>query len=438
MPRSVWLLVLVLACAASGGSIASAQTDDAEQVAQRVAAAIAELDGDRAQTRRAAELTLREIGPAGLPFLPADRRTMSPGARERLDAVEQHWLRQRRDEPADQPVESIDLAAAGTIEQAYELIATQTGVEFDTSRLPATGSFNPPPGRLPFWHAVDVVLDQAGGDIDVYGGDSSTLAVVPRADERPSRVDSAAYLGDFRIEPVSLAARRILRQPELSDLRVSLTINWRPGRTPIGLSIPTRSIAGSFDNGVPVEPLGDGEETIHIATSPEIIESEAYLPLRLPLGGRVSGLPRPQRITSLRGRIESLTPGPVQDFQLALDDPAARQTIDAMTVSLVEVRRDGPIHQVVLDVELAEAGGALESHRQWVYENRVMVKLDGPELSPLGMEVRRQSSESVRVGYLFDFSGSQLPPPGSKLVYRSATSVRPTIVPFELQGIDLP
>ncbi len=122
-----------------------------------------------------------------------------------------------------------------------------------------------------------------------------------------------------------------------------------------------------------------------------------------------------------------------------LNDPAARQTIDAMTVSIVEIRRDGPIHQVVADVELAGAGGALESHRQWVYENDVSVQTEGGgELRPLGLEVRRQSDSSVRVGYLFDFSGSATAPPGSKFVYRSATSVSPTRVPFELQGIDLP
>ncbi len=269
---------------------ALAQPND---LADRVARAVENLDADRAQTRRAAELELREIGPPGLPHLPADRAVMSPGARERIDAIEADWRRVQQLTPAEATPEAIDLTGADTIEQAYEMIAAATGVEFDTSRFPATGPMTPPPGRLPFWHAVDVVLDQAGGDVDVYGGDASTLAIVPRSPERPSRVDSAAYRGDYRIEPVSLAARRVLRQPELSDLRVSLTIQWRPGRTPIGLSIPTSSIAGTFDNGTPIEPLGEGAETINIATSPEIIESEAYLPLRLPSAGQTLGVARP-------------------------------------------------------------------------------------------------------------------------------------------------
>ena len=107
-----------------------------------------------------------------------------------------------------------------------------------------------------------------------------------------------------------------------------------------------------------------------------------------------------------------------------------------MTVQVEAVRRDGPLHEIRLSVELDEAKRSLESHRHWIFENEVyVVEKDGNKAQHLGFEVYRQTESGVGVGYLFDLGDNA---DDSTLVYRSPTSVVDNEVPFVIQDIPLP
>jgi hypothetical protein len=105
-------------------------------------------------------------------------------------------------------------------------------------------------------------------------------------------------------------------------------------------------------------------------------------------------------------------------------------------VQIEAVRKNGPLHEIRLGVELQDAARSLESHRQWIFENEVYVKRkDGSRADHLGYEVYRQTESGVGIGYLFDLGDAVKE---STFVYQSPTAVVPDEVPFVIQDVLLP
>lgn len=386
-----------------------------------------QLDAPNLADRRAAERLLIDAGPAALQFLPEPKSGMSVEATERLSRVRKSLEANKTKTEAESAEVLIRLNNIATLGDAFEAISRDSGIEFEyegNESVPIE-SVNTP---LSFWHAVDLVLDQANLDINFYGGDTNTLLVVPRNPDRPSRVDSAAYTGIYRIEPTLVTSRRHLSQPAMSGLNVNVEICWVPRLTPIGLTIPIKQLSGRLDDDEALEPQASGE-TIDVATNQDIAFSEFYLPMKLPAG-------QPEQIETLSGIIRALMPGKQQTFELSLSAQNASQSIDSMTVQVEDIRPNGPLHQVRVAIELKNADRSLESHRHWIFENQVHVKReDGSRADHLGYEVYRQTTSGVGIGYLFDLGETV---GQSTLVYRSPTAVVPNEVPFVIQGIPLP
>jgi len=386
-----------------------------------------ELDSPTLRVRKEAERSLIEAGPKALDHLPKNRVGISLEVAERLERVKKALVASRTKDEIETKSIQIRLDKVSNLGEALEAISRGSGVEFEHNADVAI-PVNPVVTPLSFWHAVDLVLDQAKLDVNFYGGDSETLRLDPRAAERPSRVDSAAYVGVYRIEATSVASRRNLRQADLSGLNIGIEISWAPSLTPIGLTIPVAQLSGKLDDGAVLKPQDSGE-TIDVATNSEIAFTELYLPMKLPAG-------QPSRIESLSGELKALLPGEKKMFEISLAEPNGKKKIDAMTVQLEEVRRNGPLHEVRVAVELDQAGRSLESHRYWIFENQVFIRRkDGSKAQHLGFEVYRQTESGVGIGYLFDLGDAAN---DSTLVYQSPTSVIPNEVPFVIQDIPLP
>jgi hypothetical protein len=409
---------------------------------------VTQLDASTAQDRREAEQRLLAAGPAAAEFVPVILDHLSLDARERMQRIETQWSQMKVRVETEET--TVKLQNVKTLGEALDAISLASGVEFDLEtaglNIDKSRVIKPSAAPLGFWQAVDRVLDQADLDINFYAGDRNRLALVPRQPERASRADSAAYAGIYRLEPTIVTARRVLGDASQSGLNITMSISWQPNRTPIGLSVPIAGVAGKLDNGVDLEPQTSGE-SIDIATSGELAESQFYLPMQLPrrrfdlpAGGEGGDQVKDDanEIERLSGQITALLPGQRRRFELLLSEVAAEQTHDAMTVKIESVRNIAPLHEVRIGVELFGAGRALESHRQWIFENEVFIQMpDGTRQDHLGYEVYRQTESGVGVGYLFDL-GEMAPPPQTKLIYESPTSVRRNEVPFVLNGIPLP
>ncbi|QDT03260.1 hypothetical protein K227x_16420 [Rubripirellula lacrimiformis] len=390
---------------------------------------VEELDANRLTKRKSAERALIAAGPDALPYLPETKPGISIEAAERLSRVRKTLMKMRTEDEAESDAFTVSLADVSNLGEALEAISRDSGVEFD-HEADSSLAISPVAAPLGFWHAVDLVLDQSNLDINFYGGDESTLKLVGRNPDRPSRVDSAAYAGVYRIEPTAVTSRRSLNNPTLSGLNISVEIAWQPRVTPIGLTLPIKQLSAKLDDGADLEPQETGE-TIDVATNSDIAFSEFFFPMELPAG-------QPSKIESLSGQIRALLPGKKQQFELPLISPGTPKTIDAMTVEVESVRPNGPLHEIRVAVELTDADRSLESHRHWIYENDVYAqRKDGSRADHLGYEVYRQTASGVGIGYLFDLGDSSAAAEAT-LIYQSPTAVVPSEVSFVIQDIPLP
>lgn len=384
-----------------------------------------QLDASSLSKRKAAERLLIEAGAKALELLPESKAGFSIEAAERLTRVRKTLMSMRTE--SQSTAITVRLDKVSTLGEALEAISRDSGVEFEHNANEST-AIEPVSTPLSFWHAVDLVLDQAELDINFYAGDRGILSLVPREKDRASRVDSGAYSGVYRIEPMAIMASRVLNQPSQNRLNIRIEIAWEPRMTPIGLSIPVDQLSGRLDDSDRLTPQATAE-TIDIATSSDIAFSEVFLPMELPAGA-------PRKIESLTGVIRAMLPGKTQTFELDLTEPNAEQKIDAMTVRVEQMRKNGPLHEVRLSVELEDASRSLESHRHWIFENPLyIVREDGSRADHLGYEVFRQTKTGVGVGYLFDLGDSI---GEAKLVYESPTAVVNNEVEFVIQDILLP
>ncbi|MCA9138136.1 MAG: hypothetical protein KDB00_15300 [Planctomycetales bacterium] len=428
-PVTVWAATFALLVIWIHPTRVSAQETDPEQSRPAVSKSdvlewVDQLDARKASDRSAAEKALIEAGVDALQYLPESRAGFSIEATERLSRVKTALMSLKAKTQSE--AIRIRLGSAKTIGEALEIISRESQIEFEHN-ADESMDFQSSDTPLSFWNAVDLVLDQAKLDINHYGSSRDTLQLVDRSEDRLSRVDSAAYSGVYRIEPMSVSSRRVFNQPTQSGLNVSMEITWQPGLTPIGLTIPVAKLSGELDDGQSIKPQTT-EQTIDIAANSELAFSEFYLPLELPVDS-------PNKIRTLRGTIESLLPGKRHDFELSLTDVGSKKTIDAMTVKLDRVQLNGELYEIRFIVELEDADRALESHRQWIFQNPAFVRdAEGNRIENLGYELFLQTESSVGLGYLFEVDRLE----GATLVYQSPTSVVRNQVEFVLQDIALP
>lgn len=430
--RATWMVFAVTAATiAFPHHSALAQQEEERRTAAELKSDVLqwvdELDAASLSKRRAAEKALIDAGPEALEFLPETKAGFSVEAAERLARVRSALKAMRTEQETSSDSIVIRLDKISNLGQALEAISLESRIEFE-HQADETIPVAPVRSPLSFWHALDYVLDQAQLDINFYGGDVGTLMLVSRDENRPSRVDSAAYAGVYRIEPTSVTSRRNLKQTNMSGLNVAIEISWEPRLTPIGLTIPIDRLSGNLDDGETLQPQESGE-SIDIATNSDIAFSEFFLPMKLPAG-------QPETIESLTGTIRALLPGKRQLFELPLAKPNEPKSIDAMTVVVETVRKNGPLHEIRVGIELEDADRSLESHRQWIFENDVFVRrADGSRADHLGFQVFRQTEASVGIGYLFDLGDAVNE---STFVYESPTAVVPNEVDFVIQEIALP
>lgn len=385
-----------------------------------------QLDASQLIKRQGAERELIDKGPGALPFLPTDRSPLSAEARMRLTRVRMALEKEKAKVQTDAIV--IRLAGAETLDAALEKVSAASGVEFELSVDGNTPVELGTVGPLSFWQALDTVLDAARLDIDFYGGGDAKLALVPRAEKRPDRIDSGAYAGVYRLEPMTVNARRVLNNPAQSGMNISIQIAWEPRLTPIGLTLPLDQLQAKLDDGAVLTPLST-EGDINVAANAGLSFSEIGLPLQLPDG-------RPRKIESLSGLVRALIPGPSAAFKFALKDGTAESQNGSVTVKLDAIRANGPLHELRVLMVLEDANRSLESHRQWVFDNPAYVtSADGTRGEHLGYQVYRETANEVGIGYLFDLGEN---PDAFSFHYETPTGVVPNEVAFVIPDILLP
>lgn len=415
--------------------VAAAQPNVSEQpnaseqpnVADEVSRQVRRLADDQIARREAAEKAILELGPAALEHLPPITPRTDAEMKQRLERI--RLALEKIDAEAVTQGSTVTLVGPMSLAEALDALEQQTG-----NKIAAM-----PPGdhqvqtdflKMPYWEALDRLLDQAGLTVNVYGGEFNALSLAPRPEGEAPRVGKATYAGVFRIEPVRIRADRNLRNPEIQGLRLTVEISWEPRVTPISLELPLADLTVVGDQDQPLE-VDAQQGSVEAAGTAERSTVQVEIPLALPNRGI-------EKIQSLQGELFALIPGRREKFtfEKLADIKEEQQRRAGVTVSVMELRKNQQLYDVHTRITFDEAANALESHRGWIYDNDAFIlDAQGSRIENLAFETNRQLSNEVGLVYRF-----QLPdgPAGLTFVYETPAAVVKRSWKIELTDILLP
>jgi hypothetical protein len=394
---------------------------------------LAQLDAPDKADRDDAERQLLALGPAVLGSLPEPDDRMPAETRLRLTRIRSQLERAQ----ADASVEASHVTLSGDKMPLNEVLAAlekQTGnhiLDFrpqfgeQVQNRPISVKFQ----NTPFWPALDEILDQAGLTVYNFAGEDG-LSIVGRSPSQLPRAHRADYSGAFRIEGTEFTAHRDLRDPASHTLELSVEAAWEPRLRPIVILQSADWITARDDQGQPLALSSKNEQLeINVTTSTHSIE----LPIHFALPPRSV-----KQISRLRGKLVAMLPGRAEDFRFDNLEKAKRleQRRAGVTVVLDEAWKNNSVWELRVRVVFDKAGGALESHRTWVFNNEAWLETPTKEKLPYaGLETTRQGENEVGVSYMFSVPAGLA---GHTFVYRTPVSISTVPITYELKDLELP
>ena len=382
-----------------------------------------------------AEKELIALGPDVLPLLPKVTPRTPAETKNRLARVE-NALMKLAIEATTRPA-VVTLSGEMPVSQAFAELTKQSGNKLVDYRE----RFNQEPrdpkikvalDKVPFWQALDTVLDAAELSIYNYDEEQTALAYVARGEGAVPRAGRAAYGGLFRLEPTKIDASRDLRTRGNRSLKLTLEAAWEPRVRPIVLEQPLDAVSATDENGKPIEVDGS-EGTLEVPVEGTNAGVELEIPLMAPDRSV-------KQLASIKGKLTAVVLGKVESFEFADLEKlkAAEQERGGVTVTLEQCRKNGDIYDVNMRVRFDKASNALESHRGWIYSNACfMTDPKGQRIENAGLEATLLDVNEVGLSYKFDL-GEKGTPAGHKFVYQTPAAIIRIPVEFELKGIELP
>ncbi len=406
--------------------------EESVALAEKVENLVQQLGAVRLADREAAEQALMELGPAVLALLP-DRAVPLPAEiAQRIRRIRRRLERQVAASVAEATRVTLS-PGAKPVGQLLASIAEQTGnrIVFPSEKFPPDRQprVDIELRNVPFWQALDAVLDQARLDADVFGR-KKAVYVVKRNQGRAPRRTTACYRGPFRIAPALVTIDRSVGKQPLAGVTVYLELAWEPRLAPIQLSVPFARFAARD---------WCGNDLLRSGMRPNLVLPvfPQAAAVKIPVGLK---LPRDdlRKIALLRGSIGVLLPGKPHTFRFPHFKQAAgtEQRVAMATVRLDEVRSDGSSWECRIRVRFDRAGDALQSHLTWVFDNDAyLLDKAGRKLEYQSLETTLQEENQVGVAYRFQLSDS---PQQYTFVYETPVLFVEKTIDFELHDIALP
>lgn len=435
LPRLAGVTLLLVATTGMAPHSAAARFQDggtqdgaAAQLASQVRSLLREIRDGSAAEANAAEAKLLELGPKILEQLPLPTDDMSANVKQRLARVREQ-LQKLHAESIAVPT-TVTLSGKMKLSEALNKIEEQTGnhIFFYQDAEVGDREFDFNAEGKDFWEFMDGIMDDAS--LTTYGyAPEPGMALMTRAETEVPRKDRISTIsGPFRVEATEVIAQRSIRNSSNRRMEITLNLAWEPRLRPIVVEMPYSGISVKDQNGESIVTSGMGQPTVEVG---EDTSAEFQLPLELP--------PRSAtEIGELSGSFNLLVPGRTETFEFTNLDKGERveQRSSGVTVVLDRVRKNGDVWEIRVLLRFADAEGALQSHRNWVYNNPVrLIGADGKELEPDSQEIVRRTEEEVGMGYYFDLPNG---PAGYKLTYKTPTMIMALPVTFTLRGIPLP
>lgn len=427
----MWTSLLVVAGTLLGQAEASPKAD-LELSVRRL---VRQLDAPQLAERQAAEAALTGLGPPALVHLPSPGPRDSAELRQRLDRIR----KQLEQTAAEEATSGSTVTLQADSKPPFEIlaaIAEQTGNAISDGRQGVDPQNDPLPRisvkfeKTPFWQALDEVLDRA--ELTVYPyGEKPGINVVPRPPRRLPRQSRASYSGPFRFEPISVFAQTDLRDLAGGNLQVTVEISWEPKVRPISIRLPMGRLEVTDGDGRPLK-IDQQQTELESSVTADAAATELAVPLPLP--------PRSvQQIGRMEGVLHAMLPGKIEEFRFdnLLKAKNVEKRVGAVAVTLDEVRRNRDLWEVRVRVRFDDAGSALESHRDWIFQNEAYLVAPG-ESEPIdhdAMETFLQDEHEVGIAFLFY---REKPPADLTFVYKTPAAVVTTEFPFRIENVELP
>ncbi len=421
--------------AAAATEAAPAEAKKAE-LAPKVKELLKQLDSSEQTQREAAEKALIELGPDVIPLLPSVGPKTPAEVKNRLSRV-RSALSVAAVEFNAKP-SMVTLNGVMKVPEAFEAISKQTGNKLiDQNRQFAAQELPSPTikvtlDNVPFWEALDTVLDHAEMTVNSFVEDESALAYAARGEDAVPRIGRGYYSGVFRLEPVRVQSSRDLRNSSARSLKITLDVAWEPRIRPVVLQLPLSELSAKDEKGE-LMVIDGSEGNLEIPVEGKNAGVEIELPLGLPSRDI-------KQVAKLKGKITAVVLGRVETFEFADIEKAKGidQERGGVTVTLDQCRRNDELFDAEVRVKFGAASKALESHRGWIYNNEsYLLDPKGNMIENAGLEANLLDDSEVGLSYKFDL-GDVKSLAGYRFVYKTPADILNVPVDFELQGIDLP
>ncbi len=404
------------------------QDGDQEKLAADVRQLLRDIrDGSNAEAD-AAEAKLVELGPKVLDVLPIPTDEMSANVKQRLARV--------RERLQTLHAESISVETRVTLKGKMKLIdalaqiedQTENHVFFFQDENVGETEMEFDIENQPFLEVMDDIMDRA--QLTTYGyAPDPGMALMARADtEAPRSERIVTYSGPFRVEATEVMSQRSIRSTMDRRMEVTLDLAWEPKLRPVVAELSYNNLEVKDQDGNPIAVSGMGQPTYEVG---EDTSAEFHLPLELPDRSV-------NTIGELSGSVDLLVPGRTETFEFENLESGERveQRSAGVTVVLDRVRKNADVWEMVVLLRFDKTEGALQSHRNWVMNNPVvLIAPDGKEVEYDAADTKRRTEEEIGIGYYFDLPDG---PAGYKLVYKTPTVILSLPVEFTLKGIPLP
>ncbi|MBC7856957.1 MAG: hypothetical protein IAF94_26305 [Pirellulaceae bacterium] len=404
-------------------------------IAPKVRALIKQLDASEQAKREAAEKELIALGQDVLPLLPKPDARTPAEVKNRLRRVYSALLAAAV-EASTKPA-FVTLSGEMTLSEAMAAIEKQTGNKVVDKREEMMQETPDPKvtlalEKVPFWQALDTVLDAANLQLYNYDVETGALAYVARGEGSLPRSAHGSYGGLFRLEPTKLEATSDLRNPMNKGLRLTVDVAWEPRVRPVVLELAPGDMKGTDDAGGELTSDAGGE-TLEFPVRGTNAGVELELGFQLP--------PRSvKQIASIKGKMSALVLGRVEEFEFTDLEKAkgVEQERGGVTVVVREVRKNEEIFDVKVRVKFGDAGKALESHQGWIYDNECyLLDKSGNRIEVAGLEANSTGANEVGLDFKFDL-GDETSAKGYKFIYKTPAAIVRIPIEFELKNIELP
>lgn len=428
------LLIAVVSMLPTVSDCAAApQPTSPDALKTQVERLLVQLDAPTRKERVTAERDLTSLGPKVLALLPPPELLRRVAVREAVRRVRVSLERTK----AIESVRPSQITLKGDLTLAKILtdIGAQSGNQIDFNALPKevqARKHRVDYNKRAFWPALDELISQAGLE---YSDDADAGRVLLKAMQKGTAPAAAVtYSGPFRIAVADARLRSIPNRGLFRIVRVNYRVRAEPRLRPLfvkyrGHDFVAKSSAGRklspfSPDAQPEIPLGEGGRHLNLQSDFRVPADN--IPTALSFHGKLT-------LTAAAGAER------IEFTRLEKADGTARRrggvTVTLQKVEFEKAAPDGRTARFRVVISYDIGGPAFESHRTWVFHNRVYLQTsDGGRIEHDGdFDTNLQTDGAVVVEY--GFRKLKFDPSEYRFVYVAPTLLVKLPIEFDFAKI---